>query len=89
MQLDTIETSKTFKKEIAETAKSFLEESTSHGVPRIVKYAITKKWSLAIFWFILFVSSFSYCMYTIVNCFIIYYSFGITTTVSFCFLTFD
>ena len=74
---------KTYKEEIVETVKSFLEETTSHGLPRILKYTLTKKWSLAIFWTFLFTASFSYCMYTIVNCFIIYYSYGVTTTVSF------
>ena len=51
-------------KKIKETIKSIIEDSTIHGIPRLVK---PNSWISKIAWILFFIGSISYCLYLIVT----------------------
>lgn len=66
------------REDLFDEIRQLLLESTSHGLPRIIKSITKREWTLAVLWSVLFIGSFSYCVFTIINCFISYYSYGVT-----------
>ena len=59
-----------------------ITESTSHGLPRIFARLSKKQWALSIFWMITFLAALVYCVYTIIQCMVIYFQFGVTLEIS-------
>ena len=73
---------KSLKIKYIKELKESVADSTSHGLPRIVKRVANNEWSMALLWTIAFIASFVYCIYTIVNCFMQYYSFEVNLKIS-------
>ena len=55
------------------------EKSTIHGVAHIIR---SKNWTIFIVWFLLFLTSCSFCLYTIVDCFSEYFQYDVTIEIS-------
>lgn len=70
------------KTEIIQELYDLSVESTSHGIPRIIKSAFRKEWTITAMWSIVFTGCFVYCIYTLVLVFNTYYSYGVTSTIS-------
>lgn len=70
------------KTELIEEMYNLSVESTSHGIPRIIKSAFRKEWLITTMWCIVFLGCFIYCIYTLVDVFNTYYTFGVTSTIS-------
>ena len=76
------EKKKPVRSKIIQEIISILMESTSHGIPRIIKNIVKNDWLIATMWTIVFFTSFSYCISTLINSFTTYYSFSVTSTIS-------
>ena len=70
------------KTEIKRELYDLSVESTSHGIPRIIKSAFRKEWLITAMWSAVFTGCFIYCVYTLVQVFNTYYSYGVTSTIS-------
>ena len=70
------------KTEIIQELYDLSVESTSHGIPRIIKSAFRKEWIITGMWSVVFTGCFIYCIYTLVLVFNTYYSYGVTSTIS-------
>jgi hypothetical protein len=70
------------KTEIIQELYDLSVESTSHGIPRIIKSAFRKEWTITGMWSVVFSGCFIYCVYTLVQVFNTYYSYGVTSTIS-------
>jgi hypothetical protein len=63
---------------IKETIKSIIEDSTIHGIPRLVK---PNSWISKIAWMLFFIGSISYCIYLILTAILDYLQFNTVTNI--------
>jgi hypothetical protein len=63
---------------IKETIKSIVEDSTIHGIPRLVK---PNSWISKIAWMLFFIASISYCIYLILTAIFVYLQYNTVTSI--------
>jgi len=63
---------------IKETIKSIVEDSTIHGIPRLVK---PNSWISKIAWMLFLIASMSYCIYLILAAILCYLQFNTVTNI--------
>ena len=65
-------------KKINETIISIIEDSTIHGIPRLVK---PNSWISKIAWLIFFICSINYCIYLIITTVLSYLQYNTVTNI--------
>ena len=72
----------TFKKEFFKELYELGVDSTTHGVPRILKCFKRREWFISMIWSLIFITALAYCCITITKCVRSYYQFNVSSTIS-------
>ena len=72
----------TLKDDIKNIFDTFIENSTGHGYPRVYMNFMKKKYFMGTMWSIFFSISLSYCVYTLIESIIDYYSYNVNISIS-------